>query len=126
MTRAAARRHQAWASAVAHLERVRDPRAVDLRWLWAEHLAATGDPAGAVDVAWPLADRRAALQPWIERGLTVDDPAAARAMGARAREVALAGIHAASPFDIPVSPVIAQQAPIRRLLNALPHPMLVR
>ncbi len=75
---AAARRHQAWASAVAHLERVRDPRAADLRWLWAEHLAATGDPAGAVDVAWPLTDRRAALRPWIERGLTVDDPAAAR------------------------------------------------
>lgn len=75
---AAARRHQAWAGAVAHLERVRDPRAADLRWLWAEHLAATGDPAGAVDVAWPLTDRRAALRPWIERGLTIEDPAAAR------------------------------------------------
>ncbi len=73
-----ARRHHAWADAVARLERAGDKRAAVLRMLWADHLADTGDFVRAVEAAWPVEASRALVEAWIDRGIAAEGPAAAR------------------------------------------------
>ena len=73
-----ARRHGAWADAVARLERSGDKRAAVLRMLWADHLADTGDFVRAVGAAWPMQSSRGLVEAWIDRGIAADGPAAAR------------------------------------------------
>lgn len=73
-----ARRHAAWADAVARLERSGDTRAAALRMLWAEHLADTGDFVRAVEAAWPVSSSRALIEAWIDRGIQAEGSAAAR------------------------------------------------
>jgi hypothetical protein len=73
-----ARKHQAWAHAVALLERSGDKQADVLRMLWADHLADTGDFVRAVEAAWPVASSRALVEAWIDRGLASEGSAAAR------------------------------------------------
>lgn len=73
-----ARRHRAWANAVAQLERKKDPAAVRLRMLWADHVADAGDFAGAVAIAWPIESLRRVVATWIDRGIAAGGPAGAR------------------------------------------------
>lgn len=73
-----ARRHRAWADAVARLERAGDARAPVLRMLWADHLADAGDFVQAVEVAWPVMSSRRLIGAWIDRGIAAEGPAAAR------------------------------------------------
>lgn len=75
-----ARRHDAWADAIAMLERRNDGAAPVLRMLWADHLADTGDFVKAVEVAWPLEPSRALIEAWIDRGIEGGGTAAARLM----------------------------------------------
>jgi hypothetical protein len=73
-----ARRRQAWADAIARLERSGDERAAVLRMLWADHLAETGDFVRAVEAAWPVKESRGLVEAWIDRGIAAEGPAAAR------------------------------------------------
>lgn len=73
-----ARRHHAWADAVARLERSGDARAAVLRMLWADHLADAGDFVQAVQAAWPVETSRALVEGWIDRGIAGAGSAAAR------------------------------------------------
>jgi hypothetical protein len=76
---AVARRHGAWADAIARLETSAGLHAArDLRLRWADALAAAGDLVQAVDVAWPLDDARPQVLGWIERGIAVGGSAGAR------------------------------------------------
>lgn len=73
-----ARKHGAWADAVARLEKSGDSRAPVLRMLWADHLAETGDFVQAVEAAWPVKPSRALVEEWIDRGIALEGTAAAR------------------------------------------------
>lgn len=73
-----ARKHRAWADAVARLEKSGDQRASVLRMLWADHLAETGDFVQAVEAAWPVKPSRALVGAWIDRGIALEGTAAAR------------------------------------------------
>jgi hypothetical protein len=73
-----ARKHRAWADAVARLEKSGDSRAAVLRMLWADHLADTGDFVQAVEAAWPVKPSRALVEAWIDRGIALEGTAAAR------------------------------------------------
>jgi hypothetical protein len=73
-----ARTRNAWAAAIAQLERTRDPQADVLRMLWADRLASAGDFVGAVEAAWPVPTSRGLVDAWIEHGLALGGPAAAR------------------------------------------------
>jgi hypothetical protein len=73
-----ARRHGAWADAVARLERSGDSRAPVLRMLWADHLAETADFVRAVEAAWPVKHARSLVEAWIDRGIAAEGTAAAR------------------------------------------------
>ncbi len=73
-----ARKHHAWADAVARLEKAADSRASVLRMLWADHLAETGDFVQAVEAAWPVKPSRALVEAWIDRGIALEGTAAAR------------------------------------------------
>jgi hypothetical protein len=76
---AVARRHGAWADAIARLEAGGGAdAAAPLRLLWADALADAGDLVQAVDVAWPIAEARALALGWIERGIAVGGSAGAR------------------------------------------------
>jgi hypothetical protein len=78
---AVARRHGAWADAIARLERgsTGDQEAArGLRLLWAGALADAGDLVQAVDVAWSLDEARPQVLGWVERGIAVGGTAAAR------------------------------------------------
>jgi hypothetical protein len=76
---AVARRHGAWADAIARMEQAGNrAEAAPLRLLWADALADAGDLVQAVDVAWPLADARPLALAWIDRGIAVGGSAAAR------------------------------------------------
>ncbi|MDX2010423.1 MAG: bpX6 domain-containing protein [Myxococcaceae bacterium] len=72
-----ARKHRAFASAVARLEQGHLSHAKSLRLVWAESLAAVGDYAGAVKVASPVPDARALTVRWCDLGLEAGGPGVA-------------------------------------------------
>ena len=66
-----ARREQAFADAVARLERKNKPQAEELRVIWAESLAAGGNYPGAVDVIWPVHSQRLRAREWMDSAIEV-------------------------------------------------------
>jgi hypothetical protein len=74
----AARRHRAWADAIARLQHGHAREAAALRLLWADSLADAGDYAQAVEVAWPVAEARRLALAWIDRGIAGGGSASAR------------------------------------------------
>ncbi|MBW3638202.1 MAG: hypothetical protein KY445_17290, partial [Armatimonadetes bacterium] len=88
---AVARRSNAFADAVARLERgdrTQREAARSLRLLWAHHCALAGDFAGAVEAAWPVLphvpEARGVVGAWIERGLEGHGVAAAQMLARQA------------------------------------------
>ncbi len=77
-----ARRHGAWADAIARLERGGDAEAAALRLAWAGQLAAAGDYVQAIEIAWPLrrpdGELATWIDGWIDRGIAGGGTAAAR------------------------------------------------
>ncbi|HYO15024.1 MAG TPA: bpX6 domain-containing protein, partial [Thermoanaerobaculia bacterium] len=74
-----ARRTGAFADAVTRLERSRQhEEARELRRLWAESLAGTGDYAAAVEVVWPLPDARDVALGWMDLAIEQGGPPAGR------------------------------------------------
>lgn len=73
---AIARRHGAFADALARMDK--DAEAADLRALWADALADAGDFAAAVEVIWPIVSARALGAAWIDRAIAQGGAAAAR------------------------------------------------
>jgi hypothetical protein len=74
----AARRHDAWAAAIAELAR-RDPARADaLRLIWADRLAAAGRFVAAIEVVGALDHARALVDAWLERGVALGGATAAR------------------------------------------------
>lgn len=71
-----ARRHGAFADALARLEK--HPQGPVLRLLWAETLATAGDFAAAVEVVWPVEEARHLAAAWIEGALGQGGAVAAR------------------------------------------------
>jgi hypothetical protein len=84
---AIARRTNAFADAVARLERKNKEEAPKLRMMWAESLAAGGNYAGAVDVIWPLESQRLRARQWMDQAIEIGGAVAGR-MLARKLEVA--------------------------------------
>ncbi|HEV7505042.1 MAG TPA: hypothetical protein VGS07_09040 [Thermoanaerobaculia bacterium] len=80
-----ARRSGDFADAVTRLERSRQPEhAHELRRLWAQGLAGTGDYAAAVDALWPLeSDRHRALS-WMDRAIEQGGVPAGRMLARKA------------------------------------------
>jgi hypothetical protein len=74
-----ARRTGAFADAVAGLSG-RPELAVELRRLWAEELAAAGDPIAAVEVAWAEPSLHSVAIPWLDAALELGAAPAARAL----------------------------------------------
>ncbi len=63
-----ARRRGGLLDAIARLERSGHTLEADaLRLVYADHLAAAGDFAGAVEIAWKVRDARALVSSWVER-----------------------------------------------------------
>lgn len=60
-----ARLHNGFADVVRQLEKTGNVHAAPLRREWAQHLAARGDLAEAVDVIWPLADQHDLARTWL-------------------------------------------------------------
>jgi hypothetical protein len=73
-----ARTTGAFADAVSRLERTHPDEAKKMRVLWGSFLAEAGNYGGAVDAAWPVAEARRLLLEWIERGIRLEGPIAAR------------------------------------------------
>lgn len=84
---AIARRTNAFADAVARLERKNKEEAPKLRVMWAESLAAAGNYAGAVDVIWPLESQRLKARQWMDQAIEVGGAVAGRML---ARKLAVA------------------------------------
>jgi len=84
---AIARRTGAFAGAVTRLDRSDASAAAELRTAWAESLAAAGDYAQAVEVIWPVPERRDSARDWMERVIRIGGAGAARML---ARKVVLA------------------------------------
>lgn len=72
-----ARRTGAFAAAVEALAARHPDRALDLRLAWARHLAARGDHAQAVTVAWVEPALRLPALEWLREALAAQTPAAA-------------------------------------------------
>ncbi len=80
-----ARRHGAFADALARLERTGHPEAPALRLLWAETLAEAGDFGAAVAVAWEIPSARHLAEAWIDAAIAQGGRAAAALLGEEAR-----------------------------------------
>jgi hypothetical protein len=123
-----ARRHRAWADAIARLERDGPGRGHALRLVWADHLADAGDFAQAVDVAWPVAAARRLIEVWIDRGLAAGAPAARllikKLVVAPARLSAVAPVIRAVIDDRDPDAARWRQALIEELIAAPPSPEL--
>jgi len=76
-----ARRHGAFADAVARLERGNAAQATALRILWANALAESGNYLGAVEVAWHLGVARGLALEWLRRAVEGGGVGGARALG---------------------------------------------
>jgi hypothetical protein len=78
---AIARRTGAFADAVVRLQGTHPQEARELRWLWAETLAESGDWARAVQAVWPLHDDPKVLErtrEWVARGVECGGASGAR------------------------------------------------
>lgn len=75
---ALARRHGAFAGAVATLEKSRPDLADELRVEWAESLAAAGSWGAAVQTLWPVESERARAERWLREGVEQGGLLAAR------------------------------------------------
>jgi len=73
-----ARRHGAFAEAIARLEPSHKEEANALRVLWADTLAQAGAYAAAVDVALPVPAARALCMDWIDRAIAASGTTGAR------------------------------------------------
>jgi hypothetical protein len=79
-----ARRLNAFSAAIVRLERSDKAKAYEMRLLWAESLAASGDYAGAVEAVWPVkAERQRALD-WIDKAVEAGGPVGARMLARKA------------------------------------------
>jgi hypothetical protein len=81
---AVARRDNAFAGAVAQLEKRWPDAAHRLRQAWAESLALRGDWLAAVDVLWPVAAARPQAAAWLDRAGEAEGALAGRALVRRA------------------------------------------
>jgi hypothetical protein len=80
-----ARRSGDFADAVTRLERGRQPeQAHELRRLWAQGLAGTGDYAAAVDALWPLESDRPRALAWMDRAIEQGGVPAGRMLARKA------------------------------------------
>ncbi len=77
---AIARRTGAFGDAVVRLEQRQDPRAAELRVLWAESLARAGDHLAAVRAIWSLKEARDRARPWLDQGMEAGGRAGAELM----------------------------------------------
>ncbi len=82
-----ARRHAAFSAAVLLLEGQHPAEAEQLRRLWAEHLAASGNLAGAFDAVWPVESLRALAAPWLTAAFDAGGVTGARAFARMAATV---------------------------------------
>jgi hypothetical protein len=73
-----ARRTQAFADAVARLEKGNREKAEQLRVVWAEALAEAGSYAAAVDAIWPVEAERRKAREWMDKAIEAGGPSAAR------------------------------------------------
>lgn len=71
-----ARKHNAFADAIARLTEKHSDAAKSLRLLWANTLADAGEYGAAVEVIWWIEEARHIAEPWIEAGLAGGGPAA--------------------------------------------------
>jgi hypothetical protein len=100
-----ARRHGAFADALARLEN--HPQGPVLRLLWGGMLADAGDFAAAVEVVWPIPEARRTAEVWIDAAIAQGGGAAARMLAKKlslvpaafpdVRERALALLEDAAP-----------------------------
>ncbi|MFY1830999.1 bpX6 domain-containing protein [Myxococcus fulvus] len=75
---AIARRSGCFSDAVLRLERTHPEEARALRLLWAQDHAAAGNWSQAVQVIWPVVEKRELAREWLERGVEVGGPTGAR------------------------------------------------
>jgi len=75
-----ARRTGAFHGAVLRLEKSRHPAAPELRKLWAQSLADSGNVAIAVDVLWPLESERSTAVEWMRRAAAIGGRPGARSL----------------------------------------------
>jgi hypothetical protein len=73
-----ARRTQAFADAVARLEKGNREKANQLRVVWAESLAEAGSYVAAVEVIWPVEAERGKAREWMDKAIEAGGPSAAR------------------------------------------------
>jgi len=74
-----ARARGAFAEAVSRLDASGHKReAASLRVLWADHLATSGDFAGAIQAIWPVEQARPLAREWLDRAIASGGPVAAR------------------------------------------------
>jgi hypothetical protein len=79
-----ARRLNAFSAAIVRLERSDKARADEMRLLWAESLAGSGDYAGAVEAVWPVKAERLRALDWIDKAVATGGPAGARMLARKA------------------------------------------
>jgi serine/threonine protein phosphatase PrpC len=81
-----ARRHGAFADAVARLERSGEHAelAVALRLHWADLLASSGAYAAAIDVVWPIERARPLARAWMDRAIAVGGASGGRMLARKA------------------------------------------
>ncbi|MCC6536210.1 MAG: hypothetical protein IT162_01585 [Bryobacterales bacterium] len=82
-----ARRYTAFAAAVLLLESQHPAEAAQLRRIWAEHLAASGNLAGAFDAVWPVPALRPLAAPWLTAAFDAGGVIGARAFARMAATV---------------------------------------
>ncbi|MBZ4398582.1 bpX6 domain-containing protein [Myxococcus sp. AS-1-15] len=75
---AIARRSGCFADAVLRLERTHPEEARALRLLWAQDHADAGNWSQAVQVIWPVVEKRELARGWLERGVEVGGPTGSR------------------------------------------------
>ena len=68
------------------LEAVDKPRAIGLRWAWAQHLAERGDMAAAATFAWSEPTLRPMAVPWLDAAISSQTPAGARLLALLLRQ----------------------------------------
>ncbi len=76
-----ARVRQAFGDIVPQIERTDPRRARQLRVLWAETLAESGKQVEAIEVIWPVKEKRHQALAWLEQVIDFGGPAGARALG---------------------------------------------
>lgn len=80
-----ARRHGAFADAVARLEQTHPDAARALRMMWADSLAEAGAYPAAVDVVWPVEQARPLALGWLDRAIAVGGASGARMLVRKAK-----------------------------------------